>query len=58
MSRFSLHIGYKTTRLRDIETMTCDYDYDRFDECLSGHGLYQKTEIPVTPFGAAGIMFL
>jgi hypothetical protein len=36
--------------------MTCDYDYDRFDECLSGHGLYQKTEIPATPFGVAGIL--
>jgi len=38
--------------------MTCDYDHDRFDECLSGHGLYQKTEIPATPFGTVGISFL
>jgi hypothetical protein len=43
MSIFSLHIGHKTTglrdaRLRDIGTMTCDYDDDRFILGKSSHG--------------------
>ena len=43
MSRFGLHIGHKITRLRDIGTMTCDYDDDRFTLCKSSHGHGQKS---------------